>query len=337
MYEDGSMEAQIRNDEYKIGAVSKITGIGTETLRAWERRYQAVVPGRSESGDRVYSSEDLTKLFLLKNLSDAGNSIGTIARLSVQELKGKWENSVQLSEQRSDQMNAHDGQMAKNQLCRVLLLGEDFPLRVMDGMSDFDGIELLGHADSIEDWKQQDPASLVHVAIIERPTINEATRKFVSKLLKDMGVWHVIVLYGFGSQIEINQLQSPQVSAIRSSIDVYELARLCMDRSGGDSKNLLASDSSTVYLEDSLPTRRYSSKQLGSLARISSSIQCECPKHLSDLIKSLVAFEIYSAECENKNDRDAELHAYLHATSAQSRAILEDALAHVIKHENIQI
>ena len=60
------METQMRNDEYKIGAVSKITGIGTETLRAWERRYQAVVPGRSESGDRVYSSDDLNKLFLLK-------------------------------------------------------------------------------------------------------------------------------------------------------------------------------------------------------------------------------------------------------------------------------
>ncbi len=328
----------MRNDEYKIGAVSKITGIGTETLRAWERRYQAVVPSRSESGDRVYSGEDLSKLFLLKNLSDAGNSIGTIARLSIQELKSKWENSVQLSELGSNHINALDGhETKKSQTCRVLLLGEDFPLRVLDGMSDFNGIELLGHVDSIEDWKQTDPASLVNVAIIERPTINEATRKFVSKLLKEMGVWHVIVLYGFGSQIEINQLQSPQVSAIRSSIDVYELARLCMDRTGGDSKNLIASSGSTVYLEDSLPTRRYSSKQLGNLARMSTSIQCECPKHLSDLIKSLVAFEIYSAECESKNDRDADLHAYLHATSAQSRAILEDALAHVIKHENIQI
>ena len=332
------MDAQISNDEYKIGAVSKITGIGTETLRAWERRYQAVVPGRSESGDRVYSSEDLSKLFLLKNLSEVGNSIGTIARLSVQDLKNKWEKSVQLRELGSNQSTSNDGHvMTKSQTCRVLLLGEDFPLRVLDGMSDFNSIDLLGHVDSIDDWKQAEPASLVHVAIIERPTINEATRKYVSKLLKEMGVWHVIVLYGFGSQIEINQLQSPQVSVIRSSIDVYELARLCMDRTGGDSKNLVAHNSSTVYLEDSIPTRRYSSRQLDSLARISSPIQCECPKHLSDLIKSLVAFEIYSAECESKNDRDANLHAYLHATSAQSRAILEDALAHVIKHENIKI
>ena len=104
------MDIQIRNDEYKIGAVSKITGIGTETLRAWERRYQAVVPGRSDSGDRVYNGEDLAKLFLLKNLSDAGNSIGTIARLSVQELKGKWENSVQLKELASNHINDQDGQ-----------------------------------------------------------------------------------------------------------------------------------------------------------------------------------------------------------------------------------
>ena len=332
------MESQIRNDEYKIGAVSKITGIGTETLRAWERRYQAVVPSRSESGDRVYSSDDLTKLFLLKNLSDAGNSIGTIARLPLNELKAKWENSVQLSEMGagpSSYQSQHE--ISKSQNCKVLLLGEDFPLRVQDGMSDFNGIELLGHADSVEEWKRSNPNSLIHVAIIERPTINEESRKYVSKLLKETGVWHVIVLYGFGSQAEINQLQSPQVSAIRSSIDVYELARLCIDRSGGDSKNLVAANNSTVYLEDSLPTRKYSSKQLESLARIKSSIQCECPMHLSDLIKSLVAFEIYSAECENKNERDAELHAYLHATTAQSRALLEDALTHVIKFENIEI
>lgn len=204
-------------------------------------------------------------------------------------------------------------------------------------MSDFNGIELLGHENSVEEWKAKQPNNAVHVIILETPTINEETRKYVANLLKESAVWHVIVLYGFGSQSEINQLQSPQVSAIRSSIDVYELARLCLDRSGGDPKNLVAANDATVYLEDSIPTRRYSSKQLDSLARITSSIQCECPMHLSDLIKSLVAFEIYSAECENKNESDAELHAFLHATTAQSRALLEDALAHVIKFENIII
>ena len=332
------MENSLRDDEYKIGAVSKITGIGTETLRAWERRYSAVVPGRSESGDRIYSRDDLTKLFLLKNLVDSGNSIGTIANLSISELKNKWENSSQLSGLAYDPGQSPNSlKIAKNQSCRVLLLGEDFPLRVLDGMADFDGIELIGHEDSLQDWKRNHPGTLVHVAIIETPTINEQTRKYVADLLKESGIWHVVVLYGFGSQQEINQLQCPQVSAIRASIDVYELARLCMDRTGGDSKNIVALENATVYLEDSIPTRRYSSKQLDSLARVTSSIQCECPKHISDLIKNLVAFEIYSAECENKNDDDMRLHAYLHATTAQARAILEDALTHIIRHENIKI
>lgn len=64
----------------------------------------------------------------------------------------------------------------------------------------------------------------------------------MSKLFQKTNVWHVVVLYGLGSQIEINQLQSSRVSAIHSSIDVYELARLCMDRNGGDPKNLIASN-----------------------------------------------------------------------------------------------
>ena len=332
------MYNDLAKDEYKIGAVSKITGIGTETLRAWERRYEAVVPKRSDSGDRVYTSDDLSKLFLLKNLGDAGNSIGTIARLNTAELKSKWENSVQISEQNvSLDPFAERTSLSKHQKCRVLLFGDDFPMRVMDGMDDFDGIDLVGQVSSYDELRASKQDGMIHVVIIEKPTVNEETRRLAASLLKETGAWHVVVLYGFGSQSEISQLQGPQVSAIRSSIDVYELARLCMDRAGGDSKNIVASNAATVYLEESIPTRRYSARQLETLTRMSTSIQCECPKHLSDLIKSLVAFEIYSAECESKNAEDAALHSFLHATTSQSRAILEDALAHVVTYEKIEI
>ena len=332
------MQTELANDEYKIGAVSKITGIGTETLRAWERRYNAVVPKRSGSGDRVYSQEDLNKLFVLKNLVDAGNSIGTVAHLSLDELKNKWEQCI---------AHGTGGAVAKTllshsesegqQQCKVVLLGEDFPLRVLDGMEDFADLDVVAHVESLEQWNQEYAGALVHIVVVEMPTINETTRNYVAKLLKETGAWHAIILYGFGSQSDISKLQSPQVSAIRSSIDVYELARVCIDRAGGNPKSMETSISATVYAEEAIPTRRYSNKQLESLARIDSSIQCECPRHLSDLIKSLVAFEIYSAECENKNAADAAMHAYLHATTAQSRAILEDALAHIISHENITV
>src|SRR6187401_688956 len=49
---------------YPIRAVSRLTGIGIDTLRAWERRYRAVEPVRDRRG-RMYSDEDVARLRLL--------------------------------------------------------------------------------------------------------------------------------------------------------------------------------------------------------------------------------------------------------------------------------
>ena len=37
--------------QYRIGAVSRMTGISPDALRIWERRYAAVSPQRSPGGD----------------------------------------------------------------------------------------------------------------------------------------------------------------------------------------------------------------------------------------------------------------------------------------------
>ena len=49
---------------YPIRAVSKLTGIAIDTLRAWERRYGAVTPVRDSRG-RLYSDADVARLRLL--------------------------------------------------------------------------------------------------------------------------------------------------------------------------------------------------------------------------------------------------------------------------------
>jgi hypothetical protein len=84
-----------------------------------------------------------------------------------------------------------------------------------------------------------------------------------------------------------------------------------------------------------LPPRRYSRAQLGRLAEIQSSIDCECPNHLSELLLGLTAFEDYSARCENRNAADAAVHAALHRATAQARAIMEEALSKLLVHEKI--
>ncbi|WP_232697312.1 MerR family transcriptional regulator [Brevibacillus daliensis] len=47
---------------YSIGQVSEITGISTQTLRAWEKRYEIISPRRTKSGYRLYSKEQIDEL-----------------------------------------------------------------------------------------------------------------------------------------------------------------------------------------------------------------------------------------------------------------------------------
>jgi MerR family transcriptional regulator, light-induced transcriptional regulator len=72
---------------YNINSVSKLTGLTAFVIRAWEKRYNAVIPQRTETNRRVYSDEDIEKLKLLKDVVDSGNNIGSVANLSVQELR----------------------------------------------------------------------------------------------------------------------------------------------------------------------------------------------------------------------------------------------------------
>ena len=71
---------------YPIRAVSKLTGLGIDTLRAWERRHRAVTPDRDERG-RMYTEADIDRFRLLRDAVAAGHSIGRIAALDIETLR----------------------------------------------------------------------------------------------------------------------------------------------------------------------------------------------------------------------------------------------------------
>jgi len=70
----------------KLKSVAEMLGVSPHTLRAWEKRYGAVKPDRSESGRRVYSHEEVQRLLLLGELIKQGHSISQIAHLSDKKL-----------------------------------------------------------------------------------------------------------------------------------------------------------------------------------------------------------------------------------------------------------
>ena len=63
------------------------TGLSPHILRAWERRYGVVSPGRSEGGQRLYSDLDIQRLKLLRRLTERGHSIGRLAGASLADLQ----------------------------------------------------------------------------------------------------------------------------------------------------------------------------------------------------------------------------------------------------------
>lgn len=62
------------------------TGLSKDVLRAWERRYQVVEPGRTDTGRRLYSDEDIERLRLLRRARGSGRVLKRLARLSDAEL-----------------------------------------------------------------------------------------------------------------------------------------------------------------------------------------------------------------------------------------------------------
>jgi DNA-binding transcriptional MerR regulator len=57
---------------YSIGAVARMLGVPAPTLRAWEERYQQIVPARSAGGQRLYSRDQVDQLSFIRNQIEQG-------------------------------------------------------------------------------------------------------------------------------------------------------------------------------------------------------------------------------------------------------------------------
>lgn len=72
---------------HPINFVSQRTGLSPYLIRAWERRYRAVVPERSGTNRRLYSDADVNRFKLIAQVIALGHSIGQIADLEDDRLR----------------------------------------------------------------------------------------------------------------------------------------------------------------------------------------------------------------------------------------------------------
>ncbi|KPJ92480.1 MAG: hypothetical protein AMS18_07300 [Gemmatimonas sp. SG8_17] len=72
---------------HPIQVVARRSGLTADVLRAWEKRYTVVTPGRSKGGRRLYSDSDIERLRLIREAVAGGRRVGQLAHLQVDELR----------------------------------------------------------------------------------------------------------------------------------------------------------------------------------------------------------------------------------------------------------
>lgn len=80
------MNDSVKTPLVPIRIAAQKTGVSVDSIRAWERRYNAVTPTRAKGG-RLFSESDIVRLQLLKRAVSEGHHIGQIATLSQSELQ----------------------------------------------------------------------------------------------------------------------------------------------------------------------------------------------------------------------------------------------------------
>ncbi|MFC7339174.1 MerR family transcriptional regulator [Haloferula chungangensis] len=312
---------------YGMRAVAERTGLKAPSIRMWEKRYGAVVPERTETNRRVYRSEDVERLSLMKKLTDRGHAISRIAHLGLESLQTLLNESLG-----SEIPGGGDGGGQPRRKVGIVSAG---PAEMLDDMDLFEA-DVVGKAESLEMAAKDPEFPKLDLLIVEAEALFPETISSLRNVVQACDAKLSLVVYRFASSKTVTALAKAIVGVrlVKAPLTDIQLRRECLvllnSLRGGEANP-------AVRQAGPIPERLYEADQLARLSRISSTIECECPQHMAELLKALSAFEKYSAECEDRNAEDALMHAFLHRTTAQVRRTMEEALRHLIHSEGLKL
>jgi hypothetical protein len=330
---------------YSISTVSTLTGIDANTIRAWERRYAAISPARTDSGRRRYDERAVDRLQLLKALVDCNEPIGSVANLPDDVLRERLEKLAELGRHRPVSEAVESIGFVRR---RLVLMAPVLERQIRSNAVAIPEIEL---AVSVETGRallqsvRRDPCDLV---VIELESLEQSPVEFIQTCRSLPGSPLVVVLYRFARRTTLSRLAQAGARLVQTPIRLEQLRRVLLDlliidsargqhptRIGSPSE--AAGEAKAGRSEGAGPARMFDDDQLARLFEISTGVDCECPNHLSSLVSALVAFERYSRSCESRDEADARLHRMLAAGTAEARAQLERLLAALCEQEGIKV
>lgn len=303
---------------FTIGAVSHITGIPVGTLRIWERRYGGALPHRGENNRRQYTQAEVTRLTLIRQLVEKGHAVGSVARLTAVELQQRLAFHAQES----------SVQPASATLPRVMVFGETLVFALGSETMDWGDVQLYA---VFAEFEKAAMTGSPEVLVAEWMSVTVDNLRDLNALMKRSAARRGLVVYTYASREVLAQaarwgmvaLQAPLApgglaAACRRTQDEHQVRMSGMQGQGGD-----------------VPPRQFTNETLVHLSRQSADMVCECPRHLSELVLKLSAFEAYSLDCETRDRINRERHQVLYRITADARALMESALTYLLQEEPV--
>ncbi len=312
------------------------------TLRIWEQRYQAIRPITAASGHRLYSPADVERATLLRRLTAQGHAIGLLASLETEQMREMIRapevhlaNWVEANLQRS---------------IKIVVVGQSLASRVQRsfylqplGLK----VQLVGVFDSLAAsvkaaGQADEPAA--DLFILQAGSLQTGVHQ---ELLKAQDAWRApsaAVFYRFSSAAARAELSNAGVEVLSEPSDDNSLRQWLstlhnIDGQGGKVTDVRHSTPpvSVSLGEQAVSPPLFDDAALTQFAGLSTTVACECPSHLAELLLQVSSFEKYSSECSNISAADARLHAYLQHVAGSARMLFEKALEQVAIAEGLPL
>jgi MerR family transcriptional regulator, light-induced transcriptional regulator len=319
---------------HRSGAVARMLRMPVATLRVWERRYGVTQPALTPSGQRLYSAADVRRLALLKQLTDLGHAIGGLAALDVRQLQ-------QVASTHASVLTALTPEIppqapAPAPPWRVAVIGAALAARLQRPALRqrlARPVQLMGPFADAAQAAAALRGEQVDALVVHEPRLHEGWLATWQAAAPSLATVPKAVLYRYAAEPTCSALATAGTALLREPQNDTVLGQWLQGvlhslpparPARGPAQPLAAA-----------PPRRWDDAALADFAGLSSTIACECPRHVAELLVQLSHFEAYSAECRHRSAADAELHAYLQQVTATSRARFEAALEHVALHEGL--
>jgi hypothetical protein len=324
---------------HRSGAVARMLRMPVATLRVWERRYGLSQPALSPSGQRLYTAEDVRRLGLIRQLTERGHAIGVLAPLDMQALLRVAETHERALSESIPLRAAEPTGLPSSRPWRLAVIGAALGSRLQRpslirrlGSS----VVLLGPFEDMTQAADSLQPEEVDALLLQESHLHAHWSSGIARAAPSLATLPKAVLYSFAADPVCDTLaedgtlllREPQPDAV-----VAQWLHAMVESAVG----LPVGKRHAATLTDEPMPRRWGDAALVDFAGRLTTVACECPRHLTELLMQLSHFETYSAECEHRSPADAELHGYLRRVTAGARARFESALEHVARHEGLRL